>query len=77
MKLKKINPLKSGWSRWQSPEMKGYLMGCCDCGLVHEMEFKVVKRKKKQTPNGWWEADEMNPDIYRVVMRAKRIEKEI
>ena len=31
-----------GWSRWVYPVMKGYKMSCCDCGLVHEMEFRVT-----------------------------------
>lgn len=33
---------KNGWTRWVPPKMKGYLLKCCDCGLVHEMDFKVV-----------------------------------
>lgn len=28
---------------WVKPVMKDYRMQCCDCGLVHEMEFKVIK----------------------------------
>lgn len=74
MKLKQVKVNKDGWSRWEVPKMKGYLMGCCDCGLVHEMEFKVLKRQKKTTRNGYWKAEEMNPEIYRVTMRAKRKE---
>jgi Zn-finger protein len=27
---------------WIQP-MKGYRMACCDCGLVHRVEFRVVK----------------------------------
>lgn len=25
------------------PEMTGYKMSCCDCALVHNIDFKVVK----------------------------------
>ena len=25
------------------PQMKGYRIKCCDCGLVHRMDFFVVK----------------------------------
>lgn len=32
-----------GWSRWIRPVRRGYQMGCCDCGLVHELEFDHVK----------------------------------
>ena len=29
-----------GWTDWIRP-LQGYRMGCCDCGLVHEMEFRA------------------------------------
>jgi hypothetical protein len=31
------------WSEWVCPAPKQYFMKCCDCGLVHEMQFKVAK----------------------------------
>jgi hypothetical protein len=27
---------------WVVPRRKYYRLGCCDCGLVHKMEFKLV-----------------------------------
>lgn len=27
---------------WIQPIMRGYKMMCCDCGLVHRMNFRVV-----------------------------------
>lgn len=27
------------------PDMDGYKMACCDCGLVHRVDFEVVKQK--------------------------------
>ena len=27
--------------RWIRPARRGYLMQCCDCGLVHRMDFRV------------------------------------
>ena len=35
------------WSEWVCPDPKGYLMKCCDCGLVHETEFGVVRYKSE------------------------------
>lgn len=29
--------------QWVQPRMRRYLMKCCDCGLVHRMEFRVLK----------------------------------
>jgi hypothetical protein len=31
------------WSEWVNPDSGQYFMKCCDCGLVHEMQFKVAK----------------------------------
>lgn len=29
-------------NEWIKPVMRGYRIKCCDCGLVHEMDFKVI-----------------------------------
>lgn len=29
-----------GWSDWIHP-LPGYKMACCDCGLVHNLEFDI------------------------------------
>ena len=31
------------WTEWVCPDPKSYLMKCCDCGLVHEVQFGVVR----------------------------------
>jgi len=33
---------------WIRPRMKGWKMACCDCGLVHVMNFKL----RKEWPGG-------------------------
>jgi hypothetical protein len=33
----------NAWSKWVCPKPEQYFMKCCDCGLVHEMQFKVAK----------------------------------
>lgn len=38
--FKKVRP-----GEWQQPKMKGYKMACCDCGLVHTMEFRIYRGK--------------------------------
>ncbi len=41
--MPKIEPAKgSEWTDWVQPIRKGYAMGCCDCGLVHTLQFKLV-----------------------------------
>lgn len=72
MKFFKVRPLKSGWTRWQKPKMKGYLMQCCDCGLIHEVDFRVYKIIKRY-PDGTMDV-EIAGDEYEVGLRMKRFE---
>ena len=44
---------------WVRPVMKGYKMKCCDCGLVHKIDFKVIK---------WGRG-------HKVIFRASRLRK--
>lgn len=37
-----------GFSRWVQPQPEKYHLACCDCGLVHEMQFRVVGIRKKR-----------------------------
>ena len=32
-------------NEWVFPKMKKYRMACCDCGLVHTVDFKVYLAK--------------------------------
>ena len=34
--------LEDGWCDWVCPKPQGYLMQCCDCGLIHEVESRVA-----------------------------------
>ena len=40
----KYNEPKAG--EWVRPVRKGYKFACCDCGLVHKLDFKLVKYGK-------------------------------
>lgn len=33
---------------WVNPVKGGYLLKCCDCGLVHRFDFRVVKVNKNR-----------------------------
>lgn len=41
MKYEKPQPDESGWTDWIQPVMDGYKLRCCDCDLVHRMDFRV------------------------------------
>lgn len=40
-KFKKGVAGEDGWTDWIMPVMHDYKMGCCDCGLVHKLHFRV------------------------------------
>lgn len=45
-KFKKVRTSSARtFSDWVQPKMTKYLMACCDCALVHEMQFRVVATK--------------------------------
>lgn len=58
---------EDGWSEWIHP-LPGYLMGCCDCGLIHEVEFQIVPAHQNKTFNPG-ESEE-----HVIIFRAKRYE---
>ena len=35
--------VEDGWCDWVCPKPRGYLMQCCDCELIHEVDFRVVR----------------------------------
>lgn len=36
-KFKDVGP-----GEWQQPVRKNYLMQCCDCGLIHSTDFRIL-----------------------------------
>lgn len=73
-KFRQISPLDNtptGWSAWIKPIMSGYRLGCCDCRLVHDLEFMAVKITKKN-PNGTLEFHDLDPEKFQVQFRARR-----
>ena len=41
--------LEDGWCDWVCPKPKGYLMQCCDCELIHEVDFRVVRYESEDS----------------------------
>lgn len=42
---------EDGWTEWVQPIRKGYKFCCCDCGLVHNLDFRVVKGRAQFRAN--------------------------
>jgi nitrate/TMAO reductase-like tetraheme cytochrome c subunit len=68
MIFKTPKPNAQGWTRWQQPNHEGYLLKCCDCGLVHELQFAVVKFENSESKK----AEFMDDPNLRVAFKAKR-----
>lgn len=63
--------VEAGWSRWVQPVMRGYKLACCDCGLVHLLEFRALRRASGEV-RGEWRAEMLDQRRYRVEFRARR-----
>jgi len=60
------------WSEWVCPDSKNYLMKCCDCGLVHEAEFGVVRYKSETERE---DCDMVDDPNLQAVFRMRRSEE--
>ena len=61
-----------GWSEWVCPDPKNYFMKCCDCGLVHEAQFNVVRYKSETERDDCDVVDDQN---LQAVFRMRRSEQ--
>jgi hypothetical protein len=41
--------VEDGWCDWVCPKPMGYLMQCCDCELIHEVDFRVVRYESEDS----------------------------
>lgn len=70
MRFKKHAAGRGGWSEWVLPTTKkNYLFKCCDCGLVHEMQFAAFAETNQK--RGRFEIVKL-PWPIRSMFRARR-----
>lgn len=62
---------ETGWSREILPIMRGYKMACCDCGLVHNMQFDVFEITKFNK-DGSFKGKIHKGKKWRVMLKAQR-----
>jgi hypothetical protein len=60
-----------GWCEWVNPRHESYHMICCDCGLDHEMQFKVLKFAGPAKRVG----EVVEDENYQAIFRARRASK--
>lgn len=70
MKYEQHHANEDGWSKWIKPVMKGYKLACCDCGLVHKVDFAVVKITKKKGDLKW--SQPIKANSHEVEFRVRR-----
>lgn len=70
-RYKMVVETDDGWSDLILPMMKGYRMACCDCGLIHELNFEVFKIIG-QSANGAFISQPMSDDEAQVGFKARR-----
>jgi hypothetical protein len=55
-----------------TPIMSGYKMSCCDCGLVHRLDFEVVEQFRNNPDGTWTGRKPRNKNPLRVVLIPAR-----
>jgi hypothetical protein len=75
MEFERYTAGPDGWSDWVQPAMSGYLLKCCNCDLVHEVEF-VALRVVKRRADGLVECEPLPPDAFQVGFRIRAHEGE-
>ena len=62
------NPVENEWVK---PVMSDYIAECCDCGLKHEVDFKVVK-VVEDNGGDTIKVEDVGAE-YQVMLRARRV----
>ena len=44
MKAKRVKFIQVIDGEWVRPVLRGWKLKCCDCGLVHTLQFRIVGR---------------------------------
>lgn len=70
--MKKLTANDDGWCDWVSPIMTGYRMACCDCGLTHTMEFRVIRYGRNVKGTREWYFEDIKHRNVQVLFRVRR-----
>ena len=58
-----------GWTEWHAIP-NDYRLGCCDCGLMHDLESVVAKRVRRL--RGAVQVETIDNADLQIMMRARR-----
>lgn len=62
---------EDGWTGWIMPAAN-YRMACCDCSLVHDMQFEAVKEEPDENAPSGHSAVSEHIAGAKVIFRARR-----
>lgn len=65
-----------GWTRWVTPEKSLYKMACCDCGLVHRLQFRSIKTSRENARGEFTIERVRKGKTERIQFRAARAKRE-
>jgi hypothetical protein len=74
-RIERIFEEKNGWSKWISPTLsmaRPYHLSCCDCGLVHDLQFRVLKVTWRGKGGAWMGERKAGMKIHFRARRNKR-----
>ena len=56
--------------KWRTPPRRNFYRACCDCGLVHKIDFRVLRMIRRY--KGGWSKAAIQGAAYSVQLRAYR-----
>ena len=43
------------YGEWTRPRLRDFREQCCDCGLIHRLDFRIVDAKGRSRPSAGYE----------------------
>ncbi len=74
IKFKQEKTKNGIWTDWINPVMNRYHISCCDCGLVHTMNFRAFK-VLRVNKNGSQKVEILPKKIYKIDFKLFRNNK--
>lgn len=71
-KYKTLIEGEDGWTEWVMPNPEGYKIACCDCGLIHDLEFEAFKVIEDDEARNRVRIKPLSRRLYGVRFRARR-----
>src|SRR5258705_13717154 len=61
-----------GYGEWTRPRMRDFREQCCDCGLIHRLDFRIVDAQGRSRPSSPKKGRSRRSSRLRVEFRTRR-----